>query len=248
MSAAEMKKLFPDEAALCAAFIREFNTVEGWVCYPETGGFDVLVVHTSGRQIGVEAKMQLNAKVCDQILPSYNYDAPRGPDHRLVIVPYISDGAKGIAKMLRMLGVEVWEASVHRSTDKPFYIDSKIRQCDAEYCYWEPALFDWNPAERLPLPQTMPEVQAGVPSPSRLTPWKEGALRVLAHLEVHGSITRKQICEYGISPSMWTQAGWLDRGDQGHWIENLETPRHHSTRNPLAYQAALAYVRAKEKT
>lgn len=57
------------ERELCAAFIDEFNHQAGWVCYSETGGFDVLVVHEDGWQIGVEAKVKLNAKVADKILP-----------------------------------------------------------------------------------------------------------------------------------------------------------------------------------
>ena len=76
------------EADLCSLFIRDFNTMPGWTCYPEAAGFDVLAVHEDGRQLGVEAKLTLNAKVADQILPMRNgdfFDKP-GPDYRLSLI------------------------------------------------------------------------------------------------------------------------------------------------------------------
>nr|WP_237043901.1 hypothetical protein [Pseudomonas aeruginosa]AMP35850.1 Hypothetical protein [Pseudomonas aeruginosa] len=51
------------ESTLCEVFIKEFNQIPGWTCYPEAAGFDVLVVHDDGRQIGVEAKLSLNGVV-----------------------------------------------------------------------------------------------------------------------------------------------------------------------------------------
>lgn len=101
MKADEIKALIPTEAELCAIFIRDMNAQDGWVCYPETGGFDILAVHESGRQIGVEAKLILNAKVADQIFPtdgSLRY-SDEGPDHRLVIVRSITDANAGIARL-----------------------------------------------------------------------------------------------------------------------------------------------------
>lgn len=38
------------EAELCAAFIQSMNKQADWTCYPEAAGFDILAVHTSGRQ------------------------------------------------------------------------------------------------------------------------------------------------------------------------------------------------------
>ncbi|MCF5956408.1 hypothetical protein L2236_24665, partial [Xanthomonas perforans] len=84
MKASDAKALFKTEAQLCEVFIRDMNAQAGWTCYPETAGFDILAVHDSGRQIGIEAKLALNAKVADQILPA-DYEAryeTQGPDHR----------------------------------------------------------------------------------------------------------------------------------------------------------------------
>ncbi|TIU81425.1 MAG: hypothetical protein E5W01_20510, partial [Mesorhizobium sp.] len=62
---AKAKAVFESEAALCAAFIARLP--KDWTAYPETAGFDILLVRgADGAQIGVEAKMTLNAKVLMQ--------------------------------------------------------------------------------------------------------------------------------------------------------------------------------------
>lgn len=263
MKADELKVLIPTEAVLCAAFIRDFNAVPGWTCYPETGGYDVLVAHDDGRQIGVEAKLQLNAKVADQILPSeqwHRWDAA-GPDHRLVIVRSITEANAGIAKMLRYLGVEVWEpwcgarigsgCSIEQRVE--FQVESKLfydKQAvadprDGPYPSGEHsgvALYDWNPSQRIQLPEVPPTTLAGVPSPVQMTPWKMAAIRVLARLRVQGYITAKEIAGQGCAPSTWTQQ-WLARGPiRGQWLETDKTPRL-DQQHPELYALALARER-----
>ncbi|MCF5955038.1 type IV toxin-antitoxin system AbiEi family antitoxin domain-containing protein, partial [Xanthomonas perforans] len=107
-------------------------------------------------------------------------------------------------------------------------------------------LFDWNPAKRCDVPEHVPDVPAGVPAPVRWTPWKAGALRVLALLKTQGYITTKQIAAQGISPSFWTQS-WLARAaERGQWVATDKTPWHHCDRHPVEYAAALAKVTAGE--
>lgn len=261
MKADKLKAAIPSEAALCAFFMAEFNEQDGWTCYPETGGFDVLVVHESGRQIGVEAKLQLNAKVADQILPEHYWfrsDAP-GPDHRLVIVRNITEASAGIAKMLGCLGVHVWSPwageDMRRNPDTreyesvprvQFNISSKLWEdgrCTEAHPYgghYYPALPDWNPSERIEVPCAVPDLPAGVPAPVRMTPWKQAAVRVLARLRTQGHITTKQIAAEGCSPSIWTQK-WLDRAEErGKWIESDRVPKldeHHPELFALAITA-----------
>lgn len=64
---------------------------------------------------------------------------------------------------------------------------------------WGPtAWFDWNPTKRCELPEFVPKVAAGVPAPLQLTPWKVGALKVLADLELDGFTTAKGVRAHGI--------------------------------------------------
>jgi len=231
-----MEKFKGTEADLCVAFMEQFNSINGWTCYPETAGFDILVVHEDGRQIGVEAKLKLNSKVADQILPdSWEIrNGNPGPDHRMVIVGDLTDSSLGIAKMLAALGVLVLCPHMgHRylgagrlESFPDFQLSSKLMHRGSGY-FGDPHLCDWNPTERCAVPCVVPDVPAGVPSPLRLTPWKESAIKVMIILRRQGYITAKQITEQGISPSVWTQGpkAWLEKGlKQGHWIETDRLP------------------------
>lgn len=265
MSAEKLKELIPTEAELCAIFIKEMNEQPGWVCYPETGGFDILVAHESGRQIGVEAKLQLNAKVADQIMPehhSHSYGRP-GPDHRLVIVRSMSDASYGIGRLLSLLGVPVWAPRAreqHRREQNgigysyvPYWsVEFDIRQklFEDERCatppmhgpHYSSAWLDWNPESRIVLPDAVPNIPAGLPAPQKMTPWKMAAIRVMARLRVQGHVTSKDIASEGCSPTIWTQK-WLDRGvARGQWIESERLPaldQQHPELYAVAHAAAL---------
>ncbi|MEC4242144.1 hypothetical protein [Pseudomonas sp. DSV-1] len=243
------------ESELCDIFIREFNNLDGWICYPEAAGFDVLAVHQDGRQIGVEAKIALNAKVADQILPWHGndyYERP-GPDHRLVIVSRITDASAGIAKMLERQGVRVIQPRISRTVrgdEFTFQLEHQLVATENRnrvHCA-EPFLFDWNPSERCRVPILATNLPAGVPSPIKLTPWKESALIVVALLRKQGFITSKQIAARGISAHAWTQAqtgknAWLAKGDiRGQWVETEHLPpfdKQHPDVYALAMQAVI---------
>jgi hypothetical protein len=256
ITADQIKAIVPSEAVLCDAFMREFNEQPDWTCYPETGGFDIVVAHEGGRQIGVEAKLQLNAKVAEQIMPAdgwHRYNKG-GPDHRLVIVRSITDASAGIARMLAQLGVMVWAPQYHerwRTDGGGWDIEFRIRQHlweDAEaekdqkrWGHSTVAWFDWNPLERLALPVVVPTVRAGVPAPVQMTPWKQAAVRVMARLRAQGYITAKEIAEEGCSPSTWTQR-WLKKGPvRGQWIETADLPAF-DKQHPELYEHAVTQL------
>lgn len=237
---ASMRKAKPEpitkESELCEVFMREFNQIDGWTCYPEAAGFDVLVVHDDGRQIGVEAKLTLNAKVADQILPNHGDDffGRAGPDHRIVIVSKITEASAGIAKMLHRLGVKVliprdaWERTGYvRRFDLE---DSLLTLEDRDVFFGRELLFDWSPAQRCQVPAVVSDLPAGVPSPIRLTPWKEAAIKVVALMRSQGFITVKQIAAHGMGANKWTQSGdeksaWLAKGStRGQWLETEHMP------------------------
>lgn len=256
-----MSELTPikTEAELCAIFIRDLDAQPGWTCYPETGGFDILAVHEDGRQIGIEAKLQLNAKVADQIMPEpwqFRYGM-KGPDHRMVIVSKITDASAGIAKLLSYMGVPViLPRRAHHRIENGFierfeFEDYRLRDLiGGSGHYSDGDLFDWNPEERCQVPMVVPQVAAGVPAPVRLTPWKEKALRALALMRQQGFITTKQIKELGMSPTAWTQhsstQAWLDKGTvPGQWLETDRIPAF-DKQHPEAYAAAVADLAPKD--
>lgn len=240
------------EADLCALFIQEFNKLPGWTCYPEAAGFDILVVHTDGRQIGVEAKLSLNAKVADQILPraGEEYYCRPGPDYRMVIVSKITDASAGIAKMLDHLGVRVLQTYLDQGRYR-FRLEHQVLEAKGRTSWYsEQYLFDWNPPERCQVPIMVTNLPAGVPAPVRLTPWKESALKVMAQLRSQGFITAKQIAAHGVGITAWTQPAsstkpsWLAKGAvRGTWIETEHLPafdKQHPEVYALAVEGLLA--------
>lgn len=270
MKAADIKAVFATEAALCSTFIEDVRAVGGWTVYPETAGFDILCVYDrTGHQLGVEAKLSLNSKVAEQIIPgpsSHAVGGP-GPDFRAVLVPTVTEANAGIADLLGIVGVMVihprWtyrrgergRSSTYRAGyECPSFIDFfqhngwPHRPYDPEagstFHYGSAAWFDWNPAKRCPLPEIVPDVAAGVPGPLMLTQWKIGALRVLAELEVEGFITAKGVREYGIDARRFCAAdGWLQAIGGGRWARG--TLPAFDQQHPDAYAKVLAEYRAK---
>ena len=254
------QKFSGTEADLCAAFIEQFNALPEWTCYPETADFDVLVVHEDGRQIGVEAKLKLNAKVADQILPNswaIRAGAP-GPDYRMVIVGEITESSLGIQRLLEAVGVTVL-CPYMNCRPKPgarfeydYFPDFQLWQklsSRGHESWGDFHLCDWNPEERCKVPIVVPDVPAGVPAPLRFTPWKEAALKVLIQLRQQGFITAKQITKHGISPTVWTQGktSWLEKGPiQGQWVATDRLPAF-DKQHPEAYAKLLELEQQKEQ-
>jgi hypothetical protein len=229
---------FETEAALCDAFMF-WARAQGWVCYPETDGWDLILVDRHGFQIGIEAKLRLNLKVIQQALPIYG-GASVGPDHRALLVP---DYDGSLERLLESLGLYVFHAG---SSDRyPFRHHEPELRGEAWTRRGETNMFDWNPVRRCTLPEYVPDVRAGVSAPLQLTPWKIGALKVLAHLERHSTITRAQIKAFHIDPRGWTDGKrWLvpfdgDPKRGGRYIKGKNCPRF-DQQHPTVYAQVLA--------
>lgn len=230
---------FATEAELCAAFI-EWAQREGMICYPETAEWDILCVAKDGMQMGVEAKLSLNAKVMDQVMRGTrcNWNESSGPDFRAVVVPY-GEVTTIADYVLASIGVAVFRPSRswHSRTEQrwDFY-----RELAHEF-----EMHDWNPSQRLELPDYVPDVPAGVPGPRTLSPWKVGALRVLATLEVQGYVTRDDVRLCKNDPRRWCATdGWLTQLGSGKWGPG-KAPRF-DEQHPTVYAQILAELRAKK--
>lgn len=194
---------FATEADLCAAF-SAWAVTKGWTVYPETEGWDMLLVDADGLQLGVEAKLQANWKVLEQAIKGVDspwWTSPEGPDHRAVLVP---SARCAFLHVLAVTGIECFSPA-HRG----------FRRVGEEE---RTPMFDWNPLKRCRLPEYIPDVPAGVPGPRTLSAWKIGALKVLATLSIYGSITRDQVRKCGNDPRRWCAAdGWLTPLGGGLW-------------------------------
>lgn len=217
------------EADLCRLFIDCLPA--GWTAYPETGGFDILLVRNSDHvQIGIEAKLRLNPKVLAQVLEGQSHYAAvhPGPDYRAVLVPpgKCSDDLMKIAAALGITVLRMNENIVVDMSGRPqktydfvemrptngqayrslgFRPELPGRLSAADGSTW----WDRCPDTRIQLPGHVPQIDAGIPAPVRLTEWKEGAIKIQCLLEVRGFVTRSDFRELKVSMSRWTQERWL---------------------------------------
>lgn len=223
------------EAELCAAFI-PWARREGWIVYPETADFDLLLVDKDGHQLGIEAKLRLNAKVIAQALPGWWGAGSEGPDYRGILIP--SSGDAGFSHLLSYIGLEVFEAMRFHGCGEYLQPEDRFIRLGRG------AMHDWNPLKRCELPAHIPDVAAGVPCPIRLTPWKEGALRVLAQMQVIGYITRETIREAGIDPRRWFNSDrWLEPIGNGQYVRGAKLPAF-DEQHPDVFAAIVAEMRA----
>lgn len=193
---------FESEAAMCARFLAALP--DGWVSFNETAGWDILLVRKAdGFQIGIQAKLRLNFDVMRQAMDHWHrYTQHKaGPDCRAVMVPCgVPSGAVGIAGSLGLSVILV--AAEGKAVFTPKLPGT------GESRWGDPVWHEWCPDRRHDLPEYVPDVPAGVPSPQLLNDWKIGALKIAVILDQLGYVTSKEFSAIGISPSRWMQH-WL---------------------------------------
>jgi len=187
------------EHQLCEDF-RGHAESRGWLFYPETGNWDILLVR-QGLQIGVQAKTSPTVHVIHQALPveartwvSRQQTLVRrcrvGPHFRTVLTPIDSN----FVDVARLLGIWVFG-------NRNYGHDLLERPQDFE-------CFRWQPEKLHMLPEVLPEVLAGVPSPIQLTPWKQKALKLLARARIRGA-TSRDAHELKINLRLFIDRHWL---------------------------------------
>lgn len=225
-----MSKLFAKETELVAAFCNWLGGHKlsstapgtGWTVYHETAGWDLLLSHDETKvQVGIEAKLSLNAKVLSQALPPHRYaSTDRGPDYRAVLVP--GDACQAYMRDLAAhLGVSVLTMEDKRwpGAEAPDWRCSGYElPREAGFSWSDAGWFSWLPTEREDLPDYVPDVHGGDSAPVALTPWKIKAIKLLILLERRGTVHRSDMRALEISPSRWTDRyhGFLAATSSGY--------------------------------
>jgi len=226
------KARWETEAAMCADF-SAWVLGQGWTPYPETAGWDLLLVGSDGTQVGIHAKLRLNLWVMAQAIPDH-WDAwsDEGPDFRAVLVPNTPIGHR----ICGALGLCVFQPTLSGG------FSPKLGGGGGSSQGWH----YWNPKRRHRLPEYVPDVAAGAPAPVRLTDWKIKALRICAVLEIRGSVTRDDFKRYGVDHRRWTgPGGWLGAGDEpGAWRWRVGA-RGFAADHPVVYPKILDEVRSE---
>lgn len=239
----EIKKaVYAKESDLCADFVKHLP--EGWTAYPETAGFDLLLVRAEdGAQIGVEAKLTLNAKVIDQIMESYE-PCRAGPDFRAVLVPYGVGGS--LIAVCEYVGITVIamkdDALSNTYWGRYERFSPRLPEINDGYNYWYDKWFERAPDKRCTLPEYVPDVAAGASAPSTLSEWKIRAIKIAILVERRGYVCRSDFKHISIDHRIWVQPGarWLNPGPvRGAWVRGDFFPNFRA-QHPINYEQIAA--------
>lgn len=240
---------FTKEADLCSAFISILS--DAWVAYPETGGFDILLSRKSdGFQIGIEAKLKLNAKVIAQAAERSLRQEGSGPDCRAVLIPDgVGEDLRDVCELLHITPIRVThdEFLATYMQKSPYRFHPDLPSGDSWFS--SRTWFELAPAARLRLPDWIPDVSAGVSAPTTLTDWKIRAIKICVILDKVGYVTRRDFSFHKIAMSTWTQRRWLKKsGIYAQWVAgNLPDFRSQHPINFEQIEAAYEEWRQKEE-
>lgn len=210
------------EAEMLGAFL-DGARAAGWEVYPETAGFDAVLVATEqlaaahthyqvGDQVAVEAKLRPSIKVLEQALPPDVRGGCRdecpSADFYVIVVPH-RGGVYALQTVARALGINVVSANPRRPDDDDDdrnAFELTFGRFRVPHTRWRRHLRD---GPRLWTPPAPVDVEAGVPSPSSVTPWKVEAVRLC--LELQGqAITTRAFAKRGLSHRTFLERGWLE--------------------------------------
>jgi len=198
---------FLSEEDMCTAFI-EAATKQGYVCYPETHGWDILLVK-DGFQIGIQAKLKANLCVLRQAMdPHINYTLSgyvppklHGPNIRAVLVPQHTYDFRQVAHGLRIFIFE----HISRYGGGYFYVP-------------DPGSFAKqfrHTNEQYKLPDVVPILRAGISSPIQLTAWKIKAFELCRLLRKKGYVTTNDFKALNLSSTRWINKWITKSGKEG---------------------------------
>jgi hypothetical protein len=200
----QTKPPFASEAEMCARFLSAVP--KEWTVYNECAGWDILLSRNAdGFQVGIEAKLQCNDHVVRQALERNRFQvcAP-GPDCRAILVPH-GDHYRH-EDICAYIGIVIIGV---RATGTYGVFDPELPRVDG--AWYTERWPEWAPHTRHKLPEYVPDVAAGKPSPLQLTRWKIAAIKIAITLEQRGYVTRPDFKVHGIDHRRWITKGaeWL---------------------------------------
>jgi hypothetical protein len=233
-------KSFATEVDLCARFLSAVGP--NWTAYAETAGWDILLSRKAdGFQIGIEAKLKLNAEVVSQAIEDWgSWSADHaGPDCRAVLVPHGESGH--FHRICAYIGVVIISVFPDHSANggRYGYVFSPTLPGDRG-SYDTEKWHEWAPSKRHQLPEYVPDVAAGSSSPIQLTKWKVAAIKIAIMLEHRGFVTRSDFKALHIDHRRWVAAesDWL-RVVDGRFVRGPRIPDFRG-QHPIVYEQIAA--------
>ncbi|GLK86664.1 hypothetical protein [Ancylobacter defluvii] len=208
-----MSALYATEAQLCAEFIDAIGA--DWTAYAETYGWDILLVRKAdGFQIGIQAKLSLNAKVLTQAVETYAWSEMPAPDCRALLVP--KGYTRDLEPITAYIGLTIIRLMPREERSRYHAFRPDLPTIER---WFRDEWHEWAPSQRCPLPEYVPDVPAGASAPLQLTNWKISALKLAALLERRGFLLRSDFKHLRIDHRRWTApgTGWLRQRQDEQW-------------------------------
>lgn len=236
-------KLFQKETDLCSAFIKALP--DGWIAYAETAGYDILLSRSiDGFQIGIQAKLKLNPFVLAQALEEQYHVVSPAPDARAVLIP-ADEISIGVGYLCAWVGVTIirMEASPEDAKKRHGWgrgIKMFAPELPERGKWSEREWYEQCPTKRCKLPDYIPDVAAGAPSPLQLTDWKVRAIKIAVLLELRGHVTRNDFRAINIDHRLWISPGqgWLTPRD-GRYVPGPRMPNFRE-QHPVVFETIKA--------
>lgn len=161
--------------------LRSVAMGEGWVVYPETSDWDMILVRPGDSfQVGVQAKQQPNVDVLAQTIVS---DRCKGPDVHAVLVPTCSQAFREVARAMGVLVLEAASMDTSRAGRwaRPARLEDLVDKAPKRV----------HLPGRCWLPPFVPQLPAGVPGPRQVTPWKVYAAELCARIRTGDPLSNR---------------------------------------------------------
>lgn len=203
------------EYQLCEEFKKQYSA-KGYTIYPEVDTYDMLLTSPEtyirldtylnlegwqpNDQIGIQAKLNANMSVICQCIYS-------GPKWRAVLVPWATSEFNTIC---RYLGIGIFEREQKKRIYENFrFAKQKELVPFPDGIRLTQSYFKPFNDKKLKLPPIVPDLPAGLPSPSPLSTWRVGALKLCTLLNKQGYLTKIDFEKHQINFARWL-ALWLD--------------------------------------
>lgn len=213
------RTVWASEAEMCAAFITAAEA-QGWVAHPEAAGHDLVLVagpchYEPGVQVAVEAKLHANLHLLAQAVPPQlmhmRYDGANEPsgcaDWYAILVPGCDTEYRDVAAAMCVFVIEMPAQTLPL---KRYEVDTA--EAAAARLEHLPEHWRWSGYKPLTLGPPV-KMEAGKPSPRRVTRWKLNAVR----LAMLGRSRELEAADFRAASQR--RVLWLDR----HWL--VETRR-----------------------
>lgn len=183
---------YVSEAALCEV-LAALARAEGLVVYPETSGWDLLLVRPEdGEQVGVQAKLRPNVDVLEQALVGAR---AKGPEVHAVLVPSCSAAFRRVALELNLCVLEGYLLDPEHGMDRGARGWWRLREV------LEKAPRHHHLPGRCWVPPFVPNLPAGVPGPRSVTPWKVHAAQMCARVRAGEALSNREVRSLGMDPT-----------------------------------------------